>query len=116
MKKSESSEFPQSYNAQAVVDAEGSQLVLGARVSRCANDSQELVADLDSVPESVGTAERALADNSFASGREVKTLEDRGIDVLVSTRADRRRQHDFRPERPEKPQKEPKSEWCWGQL
>lgn len=112
MKKSRSSEWRQSYNAQAVVDACGSQLVLGARVSGCANDKQELVADVDSVPKSVGTIERALADNGYASGSEVKAVEDRGIDVLVSTRKeDRRRQHDFRPETPEKPQKEPKSEW-----
>lgn len=112
MKKSESSEYRQAYNAQAVVDADGSQLVLGARVSGCANDKHELVADLDSVPESAGTVERALADNSFATGSEVKTLEGRGIDVLVSTRKeDRRRQHDFRPETPKKPPKEPKAEW-----
>ncbi len=112
MKKSRRSEYRQAYNAQAVVDAEGSQLVLGARVSGCANDKHELVADVDSMPESVGTVERALADNSFATGCEVKTLEDRGIDVLVSTRKeDRRHQHDFRPETEAKPRKEPKSEW-----
>lgn len=112
MKKSESSEYRQAYNAQAVVDADGSQLVLGARVSGCANDKHELVADVDSVPESAGTVERALADNSFATGSEVEMLEDRGIDVLVSTRKeDRRRQHDFRPETPKRPPKEPEAEW-----
>lgn len=112
MKKSRSSEWRQSYNAQAVVDADGSQLVLGARVSGCANDKRELVADVDSVPETVGTVERALADNGYASGSEVEKLEDRGVDVLVSTgKEDRRRRHDFRPETPEKPQKEPVSEW-----
>ena len=115
MKKSKSSEYRQAYNAQAVVDADGSQLVLGARVSGCANDKHELVADVDSVPKTAGTVERALADSGFATGSEVKTLEDRGIDVLVSTRKeDRRRQHDFRPEtpeKPEKPRKKPKAEW-----
>lgn len=112
MKRSQRSEYRQAYNAQAVVDADGSQLVLGARVSGCANDKHELVADVESVAETVGTVERALADNSFATGSEVKTLENRGIDVLVSTRKeDRRRQHDFRPETPVKPPKEPKSEW-----
>lgn len=112
MKKSRSSEWRQSYNAQAVVDADGSQLVLGARVSGCANDKRELVADVDSVPETVGTVTRALADNGYASGSEVETLEDRGVDALVSTRKeDRRRQHDFRPQTSEKPQKEAKSEW-----
>ena len=35
----------QAYNAQAVVDADGSQLVLSARVSQCASDRNELQAD-----------------------------------------------------------------------
>ena len=112
MKKSPRGEYRQAYNAQAVVDADGSQLVLGARVSVCANDRQELVADVDSVPEAVGNVERVLADNGFAAGSEVKALEDRGIDVLVSTGGgDHRRRHDFRPETRKKPRKEPKSEW-----
>ncbi len=70
MKKSgRGSEWRQSNNAQTVVDADGSQLVLGARVSDCADDKRELVADVDSVPKSVGLIERALADSGYASGR-----------------------------------------------
>ena len=115
MKKNESSEWRQSSNAQAVVDAEGSQLVLGARVSRCANDSEELVAEVDSVPESVGSVERALADNCFATGSEVKALFDRGIDVLVSTRKeDRRRQHDPRRRRNLKRSRSRSGSWRCG--
>ena len=70
------------------------------------------MADVDSIPESAGRVDRVLADNGFASGREVKTLEDRGIEVLVATRSeDHRRARDFRPEKPKKPRKAPKSEW-----
>ena len=98
MRKNKRSEYRQAYNAQAVVDADGSQLVLGARVSRCANDRNELVADVDSVPAAVGTPARVLADNGYATETEVEALTGREIDVLVAVGTeDRRRQHDFRP-------------------
>ena len=114
MRRSERHEYRQAYNAQAVVDAEGSQLVLGCRVSRSATDRGELVADVDAVPSAVGTAECALADNGYASGSEVAELEGRGMDVLVATGAEgrRRRRHDFRPKpESESPPKEPKAAW-----
>ncbi len=67
-KKSRGSEWRQSYNPQAVVDACGSQSVLGSGVSGCVNDQQELVADVDSMPETMDTVERALVGNAFTSG------------------------------------------------
>ena len=98
MRRNKRSEYQQAYNAQAVVDADGSQLVLGARVSRCASDRNELVADIDSVPAAVGTPAQVLADNGYATETEVAALTGRAIDVLVAVgTADRRRQHDFRP-------------------
>ena len=112
MRKNKRSGYRQAYNAQAVVDAEGSQLVLGARVSTCASDRKELVADAESVPEEVGAPKRVLADSGYATGSEVAELEGRGVEVLVATSAEGgRRAHDFRPERPEKPAREPKAEW-----
>ena len=68
MRKSKQHEYRQAYNAQAVVDADGSQLVLGARVSTNASDRRELVADVDAIPSSVGTAKEVLADNGYATG------------------------------------------------
>jgi len=53
MRKSKREAYTQSYNAQAVVDAEGSQLVLGGHVSRCASDANELEPALESMPEEV---------------------------------------------------------------
>ena len=113
MKRSERHEYRQAYNAQAVVDADGSQLVLGCRVSRSATDRRELVADVDAVPAAVGVPDRVLADSGYASGGEVAELEGRGMDLLVATGAEGgRRQHDFRPEpAEERPAKEPKAEW-----
>lgn len=102
----------QSYNAQAVVDAEGSQLALASRVSGCANDRGELVADVDAMPKALGAAERVLADGGYASGDEVAALEGRGMDVLVATGGGGgRRLHDFRPPAPEKPAREPRAAW-----
>ncbi len=115
MRRNKRSEYQQAYNAQAVVDADGSQLVLGARVSRCASDRNELVADVDTVPAKVGTPTQVLADNGYATETEVATLTGREIDVLVAVGTeDRRRRHDFRPlPDPEKATKAepPKAPW-----
>ena len=98
MRKHKRSDYQQAYTAQALVDADGSQLVLGTRVSRCASDRGELVADIDSVPAAVGPPTQVLADNGYATEKEVDTLTGRGLDVLVAVGGgDRRRQHDFRP-------------------
>ena len=78
MRKSRRHEYRQAYNAQAAVDADGSQLVLGSRVSVCASDRNELVADVDAIPAAVGAADRVLADSGYATGSEVSQLEGRG--------------------------------------
>jgi transposase len=65
--------FQQAYNPQAGVDT-ASRLVVGARVSRAANDKQELVADLAEVRRHVSPA-AVLVDSGFVSEAAVKTLE-----------------------------------------
>ncbi len=112
MRKSRHHEYRQAYNAQAVVDAGGSQLILGARVSNCASDRGELVADIAAIPAEMEMPETILADNGYANGDEVAALAGSGGDVLVATgTGGRRRRHDFRPTRAEAPAKEPKAEW-----
>ena len=112
MRKNEQSEFRQSYNAQAAVDAEGSMLILGARITQCASDRNELVATVETIPEEVGSPDTVLADNGYACGEEVETLSGRHIEVLVATGAQGgKRRYDFRPPKAEKPPKEPKAEW-----
>ncbi len=108
MRKSKRHEYRQSYNAQSVVDAEGSQLVLGSRVSRCASDSNELVADIEAIPDELGRPETVVADNGYANQAEVERLEaedgeGKRIEVLVSMGAEgRRRRYDFRPAKEDK--------------
>jgi transposase len=112
MRKNKRSAYRQSYNAQAAVDADGSQLVLGARVSQCASDANELVATVDAIPAPLGAASCVLGDTGFANGEEVARLEARGMEVLVATGASKRRPHDFRPApAEEKPAVEPKAPW-----
>ncbi len=91
MRKSKQHEYRQAYNAQAVVDAGGSQLIVSARISLCASDRNELVADIEAIP---------------------AALEASGIEALVSTSAEgRRRTYDFRPGKALPAAKEPKAEW-----
>ncbi|MCA9646352.1 MAG: transposase, partial [Myxococcales bacterium] len=112
MRRSRHHEYRQAYNAQAVVDAQGSQLILGARVSTCANDARELVADIESVPAALGRPGLVLADNGYASEREVHQLQRQDIIPLVSTGAEgRQRPYDFRPPKPEKAP--PKNRAAW---
>ncbi|MGH2804436.1 MAG: transposase [Thermoleophilaceae bacterium] len=112
MRKSRNHEYRQAYNAQAVVDAEGSQLILGARVSHCASDRNELGANIAAMPAAVGRPQTALADNGYANGAEVERLAASGIEVLVATGAEgRRRRHDFRPARAGPAAREAKAAW-----
>ena len=112
MRKSKHHEYRQAYNAQAAVDAGGSQLIVGARVSQCASDRNDLVADIEAIPAALGRPETVLADNGYANGAEVAALEASGIEALVSTAAEgRRRTHDFRPVKALPAAKEPKADW-----
>jgi len=112
MRKSKHHEYRQAYNAQAVVDAGGSQLILGARVGQCASDRNELVADIAAIPAELGPPEMVLADSGYANGDEVASLAEADIEALVATGAEgRRRPHDFRPAKTGTAAKEPKAEW-----
>ena len=112
MRKSKHHEYRQAYNAQAAVDAGGSQLIVSARISQCASDRNELVADIEAIPAVLGRPETVLADNGYANGAEVAALEASGIEALVSTSAEgRRRTHDFRPVKALPAAREPKADW-----
>ena len=112
MRKSKQHEYRQAYNAQAAVDAGGSQLIVSARIGQCASDRNELVADIAAIPAVLGRPETVLADNGYANGAEVAALEASGIEVLVSTAAEgRRRTHDFRPAKAPPAVKQPKADW-----
>lgn len=66
MRKSKREGYTQGYNAQAVVDAEGSQLLVGQRVSDCASAAGQMEPNLQSMPQTLGAPDRALADCGYA--------------------------------------------------
>lgn len=99
MCKGKNHEYRQSYNAQAAVSADGSQLILGNRISQCASDRQELVATVQAVPEQMGRIGSVLADNGYASGEQIDELERRHMEVLVATGRSAARSYDLRPPR-----------------
>lgn len=100
MRKNKRSGYMQGYNAQACVDADGSQLILGARVSQCASDRNELQRDVEAISEEIGKPSVVLADNGYASEKPVANLQQAGIEVLVSVHSEAQhaqRTYDFRP-------------------
>lgn len=110
MRKSNRSPYEQSYNAQAVVDAEGSQLILGARISRQGIDQRELARNIEAVPASIGRPTCVLADSGYVCEEEVVRVQEQGIEVYVSPGAEaaqQGRRYEFRPRerRSEKPRR-----------
>lgn len=86
------------------MDADGSQLVLSARIGQCASDRNELAATVNEIPHEAGTPTTVLADNGYLNETQVRALEGDGpvpaMEVLVSVHAEAkqlRRTHDFRP-------------------
>ncbi len=105
MCKNKRSGFEQAYNAQAAVDADGSQLVLSARITQCGGDKGELAPTVNAIPERLGRPATVLADNGYLSEKQARTLEGAGetpaMEVLISVHAEAkelRRKHDFRPQ------------------
>lgn len=114
MRKSRRHEFRQAYNAQAAVDADGSQLVLATEVARTPSDAPTFQDTVDALEAILGRPETILADAGFANGDVVGALEKRGIEVLVAVdRSEAQRPYDFRPPpAPDKPPpRPPKAPW-----
>jgi hypothetical protein len=81
MRKNNRSSYEQAYNAQAVVDAEGTMLVLGVRVSDEGPDAGQLALDIDAVPKELGPVVTVLADTGYAKGATVQKLQGQGLEV-----------------------------------
>ena len=75
MKAGNGNHFEQSYNAQAVVDTEGSMLILGGYVTQNGNDKKELEPAVTSVNEEVREIDTVSADTGFYSEDAVKAVE-----------------------------------------
>ena len=113
MRKSKRHEYRQAYNAQAVVDADGSQLVLAADVGQTPSDQPMFEPTITRMIDTVGPPTTVLGDAGYASGEAVAALEARDIEVLVAvSRPQAERPYDFRPPDPNaKPPPEPKAAW-----
>ena len=105
MRKNRRAEFRQAYNAQAAVDADGSQLILSNHVTNCASDAGELEPALQNIDPAVGKPEAVLADNGYINGDAIERLESSGFDVYIpvtSEDGNNLRRYDFRPTKPQK--------------
>ncbi|EHH66877.1 transposase IS1182 family protein [Gluconobacter morbifer G707] len=98
MRRSDTHEFRQAYNAQAVVCAEGSQLIVTTGVAAPSADAPSFIDTVLSMEDTIGLPEKVLADTGYASGQAVRKLQEKGIDPLVAIgRPCARRPYDFRP-------------------
>ena len=87
--------FEQSYNAQAAVDTD-SMLVVATTLTQAPNDKQQLepmLAVLTSLPESLGSVERLLADNGYFSAANVEHCVTAKIEPLLAAGRDRHHPH-----------------------
>jgi hypothetical protein len=98
MRRSDAHEYRQAYNAQAVVCAEGSQLILAAGVVATPADAPSFAATILGMEHGIGLPQTVLADTGFASGSAVAALEAQKIKPLVAIgRTQPHRAYDFRP-------------------
>ncbi|GBR07986.1 transposase [Acetobacter oeni] len=98
MRRSDAHEVRQAYNAQAVVCAEGSQLIVTTGVVATSADAPSFADTVLAMEKTTGLPATVLADTGYASGKAVRRLRDRGVDPLVAIgRPCARRPYDFRP-------------------
>ena len=75
MKAGSGEHVEQAFNAQAVIDAEGSMLLLGQYVTNHANDKRELVPAVACVSPEVRQPSTVCADSGYFSEEAVNTIE-----------------------------------------
>ena len=81
MRKNQRASFTQSYNAQAAVDADGSQLVVGQHVSQSASDYAELENGVASIPDELGKPASVLADAGYVNADAFDRLQEQGVEI-----------------------------------
>lgn len=101
MRKSHHDSYEQAYNAQAVVDADGSQLIVATEVLQTPADSNQLAAAVHSVPAEAGEVQRALADGGYVNVKDLDALEKEHVEVYVAVTGEdpNKRKYDYRPAR-----------------
>jgi transposase len=111
MRKSKHDSYVQAYNAQAVVDADGSQMIVATDVLQTPADSNQLVAAVHSVVAELGEVDRALADGGYVNVDSFDELEKEQVDLYVAVTGEgRQRRYDYRPpsDRPRKKVSDPR--------
>lgn len=104
MRRSMAHELRQAYNAQAVVCAEGTQLILATNLTASPADAPSFASTILDMKQTIGLPRTVLADAGFASGPAVAALAKHGIEPLVAIgRMQPHRPYDFRP--PPEPKK-----------
>jgi transposase len=112
MRKSKAHEYRQAYNAQAVVCAEGSQLIVATNMATTPSDQPTFAATILAMENTIGLPRTVLADAGFASGEAVAKLEARQIEPLVAlARTQPHRPYDFRPPPEPKPERRIREPW-----
>jgi transposase len=112
MRRSDAHEYRQAYNAQAVVCADGSQLILATNLVATTADAPSFAATVLAMENTVGLPRTVLADAGFASGEAVAELEARNLEPLVAiARTQPHRPYDFRPPPKPKPERRIAEPW-----
>src|SRR5208283_292032 len=98
MRKSHHDSYEQAYNAQAVVDAEGSQMVLATDVIRTPSDANQLEPALEGVTEAVGPVQRMLADGGYVNAEAFDRVQEKvDLYVAIASEDNNYRRYDYRP-------------------
>ena len=98
MRRSDAHEFRQAYNAQAVVCADGTQLVLATKLVATTADAPSFATIILGMQDTIGLPTTVLADTGYASADAVAALQANAIEPLVAIgRTQPHRPYDFRP-------------------
>jgi transposase len=112
MRRSDAHEYRQAYNAQAVVCADGAQLILATNLVATTADAPSFAETILAMEHSIGLPRVVLADTGFASGPAVAALEACKIEPLVAIgRTQPHRPYDFRPPPAAKATRQIKEPW-----
>ena len=112
MRRSDAHEYRQAYNAQAVVCADGAQLILATNLVATSADAPSFAQTILAMQNTIGLPERVLADTGYASGPAIAALQARGIEPIVAIgRTQPHRSYDFRPPPPAKKPKRVTEPW-----
>ena len=106
MRKSKRDAWQQAYNAQAVVDADGSQLIVAAYVAASPTDHYELEPALEAIDPQVGRPQTVLADGGYVRKRLIERFEADAdapeLYLAISATDHDIRRYDYRPPREQK--------------